>query len=73
MTHGARKVVVIGGGITGVFAAYFLAALGAEPTVLERGEIGGEASGANAGGLNPLHGAGIPGPMQEFALASLPG
>ena len=71
MMHRARKVVVIGGGITGAFAAYFLASLGAEPTVLERGEIGGEASGANAGGLNPLQGAGIPGPMQELALASL--
>jgi glycine oxidase len=63
-------VVVVGGGITGAFAAYFLARLGASVTLIERGEIGGQASGNNPGGLNPLHGPGIPGPMSELALAS---
>ena len=60
----------MGGGITGAFAAYFLARLGARPTIVERGEIGGQASGRNAGNLTPLQGAGIPGPMLELALAS---
>jgi glycine oxidase len=61
---------VVGGGITGAFAAYFLAELGAETTLIERGEIGAEASGNNPGGLNPLHGAWIPGPLQALALES---
>src|SRR3712207_8366784 len=36
--------------------------------VRSRDEIGGQASGNNPGGLNPLYGAGIPGPMQALAL-----
>jgi glycine oxidase len=66
-----RHIVVVGGGITGVFASYFLARAGAHVTLVERDEIGAHASGANPGGLNPLHGPGIPGPMQELALESL--
>jgi glycine/D-amino acid oxidase-like deaminating enzyme len=64
-------VVVVGGGITGAFSAYSLARLGVRVTLVERGELAGQASGSNAGGLNPLHGPGIPGPMQELALQSL--
>jgi glycine oxidase len=64
-------IAVIGGGITGAFAAYFLARLGVAATIIERGEIGSQASGHNAGGLNPLHGPGIPGPLHELALRSL--
>jgi glycine oxidase len=63
-------IVVVGGGITGAFTTYHLARLGIETTLVERGEIGGEASGANPGGLNPHHGPGIPGPMHELARAS---
>jgi glycine oxidase len=62
-------IVVVGGGITGAFTAYHLARLGIDATLVERGEIGGEASGANPGGLNPHHGPGIPGPMHELAQA----
>ncbi len=65
------RIAVVGGGITGVFAAYFLTRSGAQVTIVERGQIGGQASGNNPGGLNPLHGPGIPGPMSELALASL--
>jgi glycine oxidase len=64
-------IAIIGGGITGVFAAYFLTQLGAAATIIERGEIGSQASAHNAGGLNPLHGPGIPGPLYELALRSL--
>jgi glycine oxidase len=63
-------VVVVGGGIAGAFSAYFLARLGARPTLVERGEIGGQASGRSAGNLAPCHGTGIPGPLQDLALAS---
>jgi glycine oxidase len=62
--------VVIGGGITGAFAAFSLARRGFGVTLLERGEIAGEASGNNPGGLNPLHGPGIPGPLAKLALES---
>ena len=44
-------VLIIGGGICGVAAAFHLAQFGEQVTVLERGEIAGEASGVNAGGL----------------------
>jgi glycine oxidase len=63
--------VVVGAGITGVFAAYFLALSGVAVTVVDPCEIAANASGRNAGGLNPLHGKGIPGPLQDLAFASL--
>ena len=44
-------VLIIGGGICGVATAFHLAQFGEQVTVLERGEIAGEASGVNAGGL----------------------
>ncbi len=44
-------VVIIGGGIVGCAAAYYLAKRGVRATLLERGEIGTEASGRNAGGV----------------------
>lgn len=65
------RVTVIGGGIVGAFAAYFLAQLGAEPTVVERGEVAGEASGRNHGALNSLHSPGIPSALHDLALVSL--
>src|SRR3954468_13720203 len=63
-------IAVVGGGITGAFAAYFLARRGVEVTLVERDEVAAHASGNNPGGLNPLHGPGIPGPMQERALVA---
>jgi glycine oxidase len=47
-------VVVVGGGIIGCATAYYLAREGASVTVLERGAIGDEASGAAAGMLAAL-------------------
>ena len=49
-----RDVVVIGAGIVGCSVAYALAGEGAKPLVLERGEIGREASWAGGGILNPI-------------------
>jgi glycine oxidase len=37
-------------------------------TLIERDSIGAHASGNNPGGLNPLYGPGIPGPLQALAL-----
>jgi len=45
------EILIIGGGITGASTAYFLAQIGHEVTLLERGELASEASGLNAGTL----------------------
>jgi len=44
-------VVIIGGGVMGCAIAYNLAREGLKPVVIERSDIGGEASGANGGGV----------------------
>lgn len=66
----AARVVVVGGGITGAFSAFFLARGGVQVTLLERDAVGAHASGNNPGGLNPRYGPGIPGPLETFALES---
>ncbi|MGQ0601576.1 MAG: NAD(P)/FAD-dependent oxidoreductase [Anaerolineales bacterium] len=48
-------ILVIGGGVIGVCAAYYLAQRGAHVTVLERGEIGSGSSYGNAGLIVPSH------------------
>jgi glycine/D-amino acid oxidase-like deaminating enzyme len=45
-------VVVIGGGVTGSAAAYYLARTGVEVLVIERHDLNTQASGRNAGGLH---------------------
>jgi glycine oxidase len=65
------RIVIVGGGITGAFTAFTAARRGAAVTLIERDGIAAHASGHNAGGLNPMHGAGIPGPLHALALASL--
>jgi D-amino-acid dehydrogenase len=59
-------VVVIGGGVAGLFCAYYLRLAGASVTVIERGEIGGpqSCSSGNTGfvgtqGANPLAEPGV--------------
>jgi glycine oxidase len=64
-------VVVVGGGIIGLSLAWQLAGEGASVVVLERGQIGGQATGAAAGMLAPLAEAREPSPFVALALASL--
>ncbi len=59
-------VVVIGGGVAGCAAAYYLSAAGVPVTLVEREGVGTQASGWSAGGLNPLQG--IPEPLAGLAL-----
>ena len=63
-------VVVIGGGIAGCSAAYYLSRAGASVTLVERVGIADGASGNSAGGLHPLEGDNIPGPLAELAIWS---
>ena len=60
-------VVIIGGGAAGCAVAYYLAQSGVKSTIIERAGLGNQASGNAAGGLNPLTGVGIPGPLANFA------
>ena len=68
MSTGHKDVVIIGGGVAGVATACYLGRAGVSSVVVERDSVGSHASGFAYGGLNPLGGAGIPGPV--FALAT---
>ncbi len=62
-------VVIIGGGVIGCAIAYFLRQQQVNVVLLERGEIGGQASGAAAGLLAPLGPLSGPGPFADLVLA----
>jgi glycine oxidase len=64
-------VIVVGGGVIGCSIAYYLAQEGVKVAVLDKGEMGSEASRAAAGMLAPLAEAEEDGPFQELGLASL--
>ena len=63
-------VAIIGGGAAGCSVAYYLAEAGISSTIIEREGVATQASGYAAGGLNPLTGTGIPGPLASFAWES---
>ncbi|MFQ5656611.1 MAG: glycine oxidase ThiO [Candidatus Methylomirabilales bacterium] len=64
-------VIIVGAGIVGCSVAYHLARKGVKGVlVIDRGETGGEASGAAAGMLAPQCEASGPGPFLDFCLAA---
>ena len=65
------EVIVIGGGIAGTSAAYFLASYGRRVTLLERGEIASEASGVNAGGIGAYGWGHMPNLESHLTMGSL--
>ena len=50
MSETGTSVVIVGGGVTGLSAAWWLARSGVSVTVIEKGVVGFEASGRNGGG-----------------------
>ena len=54
MKAGSSDVVIVGGGVIGLSIAYALAREGLRPTVLDRRELGREASWAGAGLIPPI-------------------
>lgn len=68
----ALSAVVVGGGIAGLSAAYFLRRAGADVTVLESNRVGRAASGVNAGWICPAQAGPLPAPgLTEYGLRSL--
>jgi glycine oxidase len=67
----SADVVIVGGGIAGIVTAYYLAKAGVPSVVIERDAIGGHASGFAYGGLTPVSGFGIPGPLADVALQGM--
>src|SRR5438270_3611301 len=49
------SVVVVGGGVTGLSAGWWLARSGVDVLVLDKGIVGWEASGRNGGGASHYH------------------
>ncbi len=62
-------VIIVGGGIIGCLAAYYLGQHGLSTVIVERDAIGSQASGNAAGILTPYSGAGSP-TLQAFAEES---
>ena len=63
--------VVVGGGVIGAAVAWSLARAGLAVTLLERGELAGQASSAAAGMLAPVSESHGEGPLLRAGLASL--
>jgi glycine/D-amino acid oxidase-like deaminating enzyme len=64
-------VIVIGAGIVGCSAALHLAEAGISTLVLEKGEISGEASGVNMGGLGGAGWGNSPSLQEHLTMGSL--
>ncbi len=58
----STDILIIGGGVVGVSAAYYLARAGAAVTLVEMGELCNGSSWGNAGMVCPCHSTPVPGP-----------
>src|SRR5262245_13117042 len=67
MTDRSSDVVIVGGGLARMTTGDYLAKAVVTSVVVERDAIGSHASGFAYGGLSPLSGFGIPGPMADIA------
>ena len=65
------EVLIIGAGIAGASTAYHLTSLGHAVTLLERGEIAGEASGVNAGAIGSMGWGNMPDLQSYLTMGSL--
>ena len=70
MSSDAKDVVVVGAGIIGSMSSYLLSKRGLSVTMLDADAPGSHASGLAFGGLDPLHGMGLPEPLLDFSLYS---
>ncbi len=70
MKH-AADVLIVGGGVIGCSIAYFLRKQGVGVIVLEKGDIGAQASSAAAGLLAPIRPLSQRDPFKAFQLAGL--
>ena len=67
----SAEVLIVGGGIIGCSIAYFLRKQGVEVIVLEKGDIGAQASSAAAGLLAPIRPLSQRDPFKALQLAGL--
>jgi glycine oxidase len=67
----SADVLIVGGGIIGCSIAYFLRKQGVEVIVLEKGDIGNQASSAAAGLLAPIRPLAPGDPFKALQLAAL--
>lgn len=70
-SSGGADNLIIGGGVIGLSIAWYLAKKGATVTVLESGQVGGQASGAAAGMLAPLAEASAQNDFVRLGIESL--
>ncbi len=68
MRNAAKDVVVIGAGIIGTMSSYLLSKRGLSVAIVDADAPGSHASGLAFGGLDPLHGMGLPEPLLDFSL-----
>ncbi len=71
MSTDKTDAVIVGGGIIGSAAGFFLSKLGKRVIIIERDGVGTHASGFAYGALSPLGGAGIPGPILPLAIEGM--